>query len=485
MNAQTLQVLAVLVTYQLLLLGIGLMVRGLNRDREDFFLGGRRLGPLVAGLSYSASAASAWTLLGFSGITYLLGLSAVWLALGTTLGAAVAWLWFAPRLWAHSRRHGSLTVVDFLLEDSPPGRLRSGLLWSSAAIILISFMLYVAAQFQGVGHSLSVAFELPGHLGILVGAAVIAIYVCIGGFWAVSLTDALQGLLMLLAAVVLPAVGWAAVGGWDGLLTGLGTEGSVYLSLWREHSLLAALGFIFGSLAVGLGAFGQPHLLVRFMALADRSALRRAQLIGIVWYIVVFAGMFLVGLEGRVLFPLVQEHESIFLVLSQSLLSPLLAAVLLAAVLSAIMSTADSQLLVAASVITHDLGLGSRGRTVVSLAPARFAVLLLVALAALVAITVPATIHQRVLFAWVAVGAAFAPLVAVRLAGLRRPTTGTALSAVLSGFGLAVLLYLMPSAPGDVAERLLPFIAGLMVLLLGPQRRAESAARDTAISTEP
>ncbi len=451
-----------LVGYQLLLVAIGLWARNRTRSHEDFLLGGRRLGAVVAALSYSASASSAWTLLGVSGIAYVLGVGAVWLAAGATLGAVVAWVWVAPRIRTYSRKRRMVTLIDFLAEGSD-GSARKALTWTASAIILVSFLFYIAAQFQGAGHSLASAFPLSAEWSIVLGGGVLMFYTFLGGFWAVSVTDALQGALMAIAALVMPIAGLLAVGGWDGLLAGLReTNNAGLLSLSGPHLGLAALGFIVGQVAIGLSAQGQPHLLVRFMAIADEKSLARARLISIAWYCLVFAGMFLLGLEGRVLFPLLEQSETVFFAMTHALFPPLLAGVLLAAALSAILSTADSQLLVAASVLGHDLG--QRGS---QLQASRLAVLLLVLLAGLVAVYLPATIFERVLFAWVAVGAAFGPAIFVRLAGLRRPPIAV-LAAMLTGFLLAVLLYLLPDTPGDIAERVLPFTAALTLLLLWP-----------------
>lgn len=454
--------------YQLLLLAIGLWARRRSQSHEDFLLGGRRLGPVVAALSYSASASSAWTLLGVSGISYLLGVGAVWLAVGAILGAVVAWVWVAPRIRAYSRERRMLTLVDFLAEGSA-GSARQAIAWTASAIILVSFLFYIAAQFQGAGHSLASAFPLSAEWSIVLGGAVLMFYIFMGGFWAVSITDALQGILMAVAALVMPIAGLLAVGGWDGLLAGLKeTENMAYLSLSGPHLGLAAIGFIVGQAAIGLSAQGQPHLLVRFMAIADEQSLARARQLSIAWYCLVFAGMFLLGLEGRVLFPSLEQPETVFLAVVHGLFPPLVAGALLAAALSAILSTADSQLLVAASALGHDLGQRSYKQR---LRTSKLAVLLLVSLAVLVAVYLPATIFERVLFAWVAVGAAFGPPVFVRLAGIQRPPAAV-LSAMLTGFSLAVLLYLLPNTPGDIAERVLPFAAALTLLLLWPARAA-------------
>jgi Na+/proline symporter len=200
------------------------------------------------------------------------------------------------------------------------------------------------------------------------------------------------------------------------------------------------------------------------MALRDEKALRRARWITIAWFVIVFFGMYVLGLAGHVLHQGLENPETVFFVMTEDLFSPVLGALLLAAVLSAIMSTADSQLLVAASAIAHDLGRGREHPRTIMLV-SRLTVAVLVLIAVLVAIHLPQTIFNRVLFAWVALGSAFGPTVFVRLSG-RRLRGGAVLLSIATGFVLAVTLYLLPNTPGDIAERLLPFCAGLAVLLV-------------------
>jgi sodium/proline symporter len=455
-------VIVTLVLYKLLLVAIGVWASRRNRDEEDFFLGGRGLGPVVASISYASSASSAWTLLGVSGAAYVLGLRVVWIALGSITGMLVAWFWIGPRMRRHSREHGQLTLTDFLAQGAS-GRLRRALVVVVSAIVIFTFAFYVAAQFQGAGNTFSSTFGLDMADSILLGAFIIMVYTLLGGFWAVSVTDTLQGLLMGATAILLPIAAVSAVGGPEGFVDGLRAVSTPeQLSLTGGTAGLVALGMVIGSLGISFGTYGQPHLLVRFMALRDERSLRQARVITIVWYLVVFTGMCIVGLAGHVLQAGVDNPENIFFVLTGQLFSPVIGAVLLAAVLSAIMSTADSQLLVAASAVSHDLGLGGRERRLLY---SRIAVVLLVGFAVLVALTLPEAIFSRVLFAWTALGSAFGPTVFLRLAGMHlRP--GTVLASVLTGFGLAVAFYLLPNTPGDVLERVVPFFAALAVLLI-------------------
>ena len=466
--SKTTIVIITLVLYKLVLLAIGLWASKRTLNSDDYLLAGRNLGPIVAALSYSSSASSAWTLLGVSGIAYAVGLSSIWVAFGAIAGMLVAWFWIAPRLMASSRLLGQVTPTDFLMEGVS-GSLRQPTLWLISGIIIFSFIFYIAAQFQGVGNTFASVFAFSSSKSILLGAFIIMLYTMLGGFWAVSITDALQGFLMLFAAVLLPLIALSEVGGIDGLIKGLQVNGDPsQLSFVASNVGLSALGVALGGLSVGIGTVGQPHLLVRFMALRDEAALRQARLIAVAWYLFVFMGMWILGLIGFVVHTNIANPESIFLVLTESLLSPVLGAILLAAVLSAILSTADSQLLSVAAVISHDLGLGGRSNT---LLVARISVVALVIAAVVVSIYLPDKIFDRVVFAWVALGSAFGPLVFVRLAALSIRSGGVFLS-VLVGFSCAVIFSFVPDIH-QFLKRAGPFFLALAVLLLSKEE-AES-----------
>ncbi len=459
-------ILLTLILYQVALVAIGLWAQQRTRDNADFFLGGRRLGPVVAAISASASSSSAWTLLGVSGLAYGFGLSALWLFPGTVGGFLINWLWVAPRLMPAARASGAITLPEFLAGDGPS---RAAILRVSTIVILFSFMFYVAAQFQAAGLAFESHFDPPMPVSVLIGAGIVLLYTLLGGFWAVSVTDTLQGLLMAATAVLLPLAAFIAVGGGEGLLAGLaGTSDIVALSPTGEHAGIAAVGFVAGLLGIGLGYPGQPHVVNRFMALRDEKALAQARVIAIAWAVVVYAGMLLLGLCGRVLASGVGAGEEIFFLLSDRLFPPVIAGVMIAAVLSAIMSTADSQLLVAASSVGHDWRLAGGGEQT-GLRRTRIVVAILSAAAVAVVFLVPETIFKRVLFAWHSIGSAFGPLLLLRLAG-RRVVSAAALASISTGFALTVVLYWLPDTPGDVAERLLPFVLALLIAWFGSQR---------------
>ena len=452
-------VLITLVLYNAALISVGLWARGRNQSVEDFYLAGRRLGPWIAAISASASSSSAWTLLGVSGAAYAWGLPALWLFPATVGGFLINWVWVAPRLKRLSAEEGALTV-SAMVAPASLGAMRGTILRVAAAIIVFSFTFYIASQFEAAGKAFESAFQLSKEKSILAGAGVVLVYTLLGGFWAVSITDLVQGVMMAGAAILLPLVALLAVGGIGPLLEGLAALGGPSIPA-GQFSGLTGLLFVLGMFGITIGYPGQPHVLNRFMALRDDASLRQGRIIAIAWAVVVYTGMLLLGLSARVLFADIGDAEQVFFETAQRLLPAVLAGVMLAAVLSAIMSTADSQLLVTASSISHDWNLAgdSSGN---GLAKSRVTVVVVLTLATILALMWRADIFSRVLFAWVALGAAFGPILVVRLTG-RSVSPGGTLAAMLAGFCATLILSWFPDAPGDAAERILPFVIAFAI----------------------
>ncbi len=454
-------ILATLVVYKLVLVAIGLAANRLSSDQTDYFLGGRRLGPWVAALSASASSSSVWTLIGVSGYAYGFGMSALWIFPACVGGFVLNWFVLAPALRRHSLAEGSITVTEVLA--GPPGTpRRRAVIAVASSIVLLSLVTYVAAQFHGAGKALEDTFGLGFETSVLVGSAIVIFYTLLGGFWAVSLTDSLQGLMMVVAGVVLPAAALAKVGGISALLeqiSAVPVEG--YASVWRGSAGAGGLGLALGLLGIGLGYPGQPHVVNRFMALRDERSVRRGRQVAIAWAVVLYAGMILLGLCARVLLPGLEDREDAFVTVTRDLLDPVLAGVMLAAVLSAIMSTADSQLLVAASTISHDLARREvHGKT--GLSRSRLTVLALSIAAVVVAIYATSEVFGSVLFAWAAMGSAFGPvLLVIVLRG--RVAPGRVLASMVAGFALSVLAYSVPETKGGAWERVVPWLVAFMI----------------------
>lgn len=468
-------IILTLIAYQLLMLGIGWWASKRNRDSEDFYLGGRSMGGLVAALSASASSSSAWSLLGVSGAAFAWGLPAIWLIPATLGGFLINWYLVAPRLAQQSRASGALTLTEFIAGPrGDPARLT--ILRLGAGVILFSFTFYIAAQFQAAGTTFASVLQVPQGTAIVIGAAVVLAYVWLGGFWAASVTDSVQGLLMAFSALLLPLLALVSVGGPLTLADSLLAEGSAAQSvtesaagLWTGQATLpAAIGFVLGLFGIGLGYPGQPHVVNRFMAIRDAAAIVRGRRIAVAWAAVIYTGMVLLGWCGRLLAGDLGDGEQVLFHMATLLLPTVLAGVMVSAILSAIMSTADSQLLVAASSVSHDLRDG-RDAGAKGLAQARWVVLAVGAVAVLLAIVFPESIFNRVLFAWQALAAAFGPLLLVTL--WRGPVAPAwRIAALCSGFLLTVALSWTIDSPGDWVERLLPLALALVLALLGSRR---------------
>jgi len=465
--------LVTLVLYQVLLIAIGLAVQSRTRADADFFLGGRRLPAFVAAIGASASSSSSWTLLGVSGAAYAWGPAALWLFPACVGGFLLNWTVVAPALRPRGASEGAITLVD-LLAGRGEGAATRAVRRLAALIVLVSLLAYVASQLQGVSKTLGGLTGLQTWQSVVLGAGVVLVYTAVGGMWAVGLTDTLQGLLMAATSLVLPLLALAEVGGPGALWERLAASGSA------GAARPATLGFTLGLLGIGLGYPGQPHVVKYFMAMrAGAGAARTARRAAVLWAIVTYAGMLVLGLCGRVLAPGLADREVVLVELAGSLLPPVLSGVVLAAVLSAILSTADSQLLVAASTVAHDLAPRRRAGGG-SLLRSRLSVVLLTVLATGAALVGSERIFSRVLFAWAAMGCAFGPYVLVSLVGGWRVTASRALVAMALGFALSVGAYQMRGVEAFAAladwqgalERVLPFAVGCVVLLAGPRRGA-------------
>jgi len=473
LGSTSLIILISLVVYKLVLLGVGILAARLNQNEADFFLGGRGLGPWVAGLSYAASTSSAWVLLGYSGFVYAVGLSALWMTPGILGAYAVVWLVFGPRLRSAAAEHGHLTLSDFL--SAKAGDWRRPVQVLAGFLVLFTFVFYIAAQFGAAAIAFESQFELARWESLGLGAGVILVYALIGGFWAVSLTDTLQGAVMALIALVLPVVALVAAGGPSGVYETLSlTMPSEYLDLMGGQGVFTFIGFALGLSAIGLGALGQPHLLSRLMAVKDETARRQGFVVAFTWGVLVHVGMAVLALSGRALILNAPDGETVFYLLADQLLPTVFAGIVIAAVLSAVMSTVDSLLIAASAAAAHDLGLARlmKGREVLI---SRLVMALICALAVGLTLALPASIFDRVLFSWSALGSAFGPIVLARVCGVE-PQGLAVFAAIVSGFAVTVIFYTagqipdwgiisdLARMPGDPFERIFPWLVPLMLV---------------------
>ncbi|MEM6532357.1 MAG: sodium/proline symporter [Myxococcota bacterium] len=461
--------------YFAVVMAIGLIAERRTRDDDDFMLGGRRTGPWVAAVGAAASSSSAWTLLGVSGAAYAWGISALWLLPACVGGFALNWFFMAPAIRDFGHDEGATSVPDILGRNHPPTRIYAALL------ILASMSAYVAAQYQGAGKTFSVVFGVAPELAVLIGAAAVLAYTVLGGFVAVSLTDTVQGLVMAVTALFLPLAALVEVGGLTELAARLTIlEEPGFLSLGGPRPPLIGAGFAAGLLGIGLGYPGQPHVVKYFLAMERRpGSISRARVIAMTWAVLVYGGMILLGLCGRALFPALADREIVLVKVAESVAHPILAGVMLSAVLAAIMSTADSQLLVAAGAVTSDLGIGKEAPKRTRLWIVRGTVLLLSLVAVTAALVGTEEIFSAVLFGWAAMGAGFAPGLILRVVLGRTVRAGAMATIVVAGSSLAVVGHLYAS--GDLRNlfiHVMPFTVafGLGLVLSSKAAPSEEAA---------
>ncbi|MFD1008269.1 MULTISPECIES: sodium/proline symporter PutP [Oceanisphaera] len=427
-----LPILITFVGYLVITMLIGIIAYRATSSLSDYILGGRRLGPGVAALSVGASDMSGWLLLGLPGAVYLYGVSQAWIGIGLVVGAWLNWLFVAKRLRVYTEQaNDSLTLPDFLenrLED------RSGLIRViSAFTILVFFVFYTASGLVAGAILFEKVFALPYLTALLVGGGVIVIYTFVGGFLAVSWTDFFQGILMLLALIVVPWAVMNELGGMDQTLTTLGNMNAEKLDFFHDFSLISGLSL----LAWGLGYFGQPHILARFMAIDSPKSVPLSRRIAMSWMILSLIGSVAVGLAGAVYFadaPL-DNPETVFLALANAVFNPWVAGLLIAAIMSAIMSTIDSQLLVCSSAITEDFykrWFRPTAHDNELVWVGRFAVLLVAVSSMLIALDPESSVLELVSYAWAGFGGAFGPVIILALHWSRLTRNG-ALSGIVLG----------------------------------------------------
>ncbi len=426
-----------------------------TRTSADFFLGERKMGQWVVALSAVASGRSAWLVIGLSGMAYSLGLSAVWAAVGYIVVEMFQFVLVGRRLRRYTQRRGLLTVPAFVSERL--GDRRHILVWLSALMIVFFFFFYVAGQLVGGAKAFSQTFQTSSTTGLLLTAAIVVAYTVAGGFVAVSWTDVVQALMMIVALVVLPAVAVSEAGGLSALVARLQTMEAVK-AVKGGHAFIAGAGmlkpfcfgagFVIGMIGIGLGSPGNPHILVRYMSVSSPGLLRRCCLIGTIWNVVMAWGAVFAGLAARYFFAPEAlttagrfDRELGFVLLAGRFLPPVLVGLVMAAIVAAIMSTVDSQLLVISSSITADISaraLGRRAddRRVVMMS--RIVIVLVVLGAVLFAWAARgSSVFDLVLLAWGGLGSAFGPVIVLGLFW-RRFTLPAAVTAMLVGPAVTV-----------------------------------------------
>ncbi|MBM7584001.1 sodium/proline symporter [Bacillus pakistanensis] len=426
------ETLTSIIIYLVGMLIIGYMAAKLTSNLSDYVLGGRRLGAGVAALSAGSSDMSGWLMLGLPGAVYASGMGSIWLAIGLAIGAYLNWQFVAKPFRVYTEvANDSITVPDYF-ENRFHDKSKI-LRVFSAVIILIFFTFYTSSSLVGGAILLEESFNMDYRLALWVGAAVIISYTFFGGFLAASWTDFIQGILMFLALIIIPIVAINELGGWNSTIDTVGKIDTSYLNIYSGATFIGVVSL----LAWGLGYFGQPHIIVRFMGIKSTKEIPKARLIGMTWMIVSLFGAIFVGFSGIAYFadaPL-ENSETVFIMFSQVLFNPWVAGFLLAAILSAIMSTVDSQLLVSSSALAQDFYKALFRRNASQkeeVLVGRISVLVIAVIAILLGYDRDSKVLELVSYAWAGFGAAFGPVIILSLFW-KRMTRNGALAGMIVG----------------------------------------------------
>lgn len=459
--------LIAIIIYMVAMLLIGWYSFRRTSNLTDYMLGGRSLGPGVTALSAGASDMSGWLLMGLPGAIYASGLVEGWIAIGLTVGAYLNWLYVAPRLRMYTQvSNDSITIPSFFenrLKDTS-GILRI----ASGIIILIFFTFYVSSGMVAGGVFFESSFGLSYHWGLVIVSAVVIAYTLFGGFLAVSYTDFVQGIIMFLALVLVPVFGVTLTGGVSETLNTIKAIDPNLLSLVSGASFIGVLSAV----AWGLGYFGQPHIIVRFMAIKSVKETKQARRIGIGWMILSLVGAVSTALIGIAYYAqntgeTLVDDEAVFIALGQIIFHPFIAGLILAAVLAAIMSTISSQLLVTSSALVEDLykALVKKDATEARyVLLGRLSVLLVAIIAMLLAWAKNATILKLVSFAWAGFGGSFGPAILLSLYW-RKITAIGALSGMIVG-AVTVIIWGNSGLSGTLYEIVPAFVLNMIVTII-------------------
>ena len=446
--------------YFLFLMWVGIYFYKKTTSIEDYLLGGRNMGSWVTALSAQASDMSGWLLMGLPGAVYLSGVNQSWIAIGLFIGTWVNWILVAPRLRVYTERTNALTLSTFFEErfKDPTGLLRI----ISAIIILIFFTIYASSGLVGAGKLFESMFNINYTVAVIVGAVIMIMYTFLGGFMAVCWTDLVQGALMFFAIICVPAVAFFHAGGVDGVQAAIAAK-QISTSIFSDGKGPISFLAIISTAAWGLGYFGQPHILARFMSIKSVKELPKTITIAIVWVFISLLGAVIVGLIAIPLFDNLAEgnQEKVFIYMIERFFNPWIGGILLAAILAAIMSTIDSQLLVSSSALTEDFYkhfIKKEATELEQIWVGRFCVLIIALIAIILALTPGNTVLGLVSYAWGGFGAAFGPIVLVSLfsrktswqSALGGMITGTIVLVLWKNLGLGSAMYEI--VPGFIAN---------------------------------
>lgn len=439
-------VIIAFVIYLTLILAIGFICSKKSSNISDYFLGGRGMGSWLTALSAQASDMSSWLLMGLPGAVYISGLSSAWIAVGLGLGTYLNWKIVASRLRKYSYATGDAITIPQYLQNRFNSNSNS-IRVVCAIIIFVFFLVYTASGFNAAAKLLENVFGLDYRIGLTIGVFVIMIYTFMGGFFAVVWTDFFQGMLMFFALLIVPIVAASYLDNFSfEFLAGLKDN---YLSFTSSAEGKVPIQSIISNLGWGLGYFGMPHILVRFMAIQSSTLIKKSRRIAMVWVGITLIASVFIGIVGYaylqqngIYLQGEKEAETVFMILVQRIAPGFIAGILLCAIISAIMSTSDSQLLVTASAVSNDIYKAifrKEANDKELLFVSKFAVIIVSAIAFIMALDPSATVMGLVSYAWAGFGAAFGPVMIFSLFWKRMTMKG-ALAGMISG-GVIVIVW--------------------------------------------
>jgi sodium/proline symporter len=483
MEARNILILATIIIYLAGMIVIGLVCSKRNKSTDDFYLGGRKLGPFVTAMSAEASDMSSWLLMGLPGVALLAGLpEATWTAIGLAVGTYLNWLIVAKRIRRYSHRLDAVTVPDFFSKRYGDDKHMLSLI--AALVIIVFFIPYTASGFNACGTLFASLFGVDYFTAMLISAIVIVVYTTLGGFLAASTTDLIQSIVMTIALIVVVCFGVSAAGGWDAVVTNAQSMPG-YLSLTQGYD--AAIGTagnysvltIISTLAWGLGYFGMPHILLRFMAIEDPNKLKTSRRVASVWVVISMGVAILIGVVGNAMIhagalaeiPAADSQRIIIkiadLISQHGIIAAIVAGLILSGILAATMSTADSQLLAAASSVSQDLFRDTLGIKLSEKAAMRIArcTVVLIAIIAVIWARNEGSVFTIVSFAWAGFGAAFGPVVLLALFWKRSNKQGALAGMITGGVMVFVWKYAVRPMGGvlDIYELLPAFVLAILV----------------------
>ncbi|MCC8028193.1 MAG: sodium/proline symporter [Lachnospiraceae bacterium] len=489
MTGKTIGLLIIMIIYLLMMVVIGIIYSRKNNDVSDFYLGGRKLGPIVTAMSAEASDMSSWLLMGLPGVAYLSGCAdAGWTAIGLAVGTYLNWLIVAKRLRLYSvKANNSITIPDFF---SNRYRDKShSLLAISALIIVIFFVPYTASGFAACGKLFSTLFGVPYLPAMLVSAVIIVAYTTLGGFLVASTTDLIQSIVMTLALLVVIFFGIHVAGGLDIVIDNAKSLPG-YLDMFHTYDSASGTASSYGSLTIastmawGLGYFGMPHILLRFMGIRDENKLKMSRRIASVWVVISMFIAIFIGIIGYSMsqtgaidvFTTSSESETLIiktaiLLSSNGGLAVVIAGLILAGILACTMSTADSQLLAASSSVSQNLlrdCLGIKLSVKASMLLARLTVIAIAVVAVILAHNPDSSVFQIVSFAWAGFGASFGGVMLFSLFWKRANRNGALAGMIAGGAMVFIWKFLIAPIGGvfGIYELLPAFICSCIAIIV-------------------